>query len=177
MRILLLALLAVARSTSAQTADTPACPNVKKLKNLCMFVGDQADEPGAGDRYRYAYQRRLAEAACVDPQKDSKETQASKIAAVWKQYEAELTCNSLQFDVVNGSILKYAAMHQFDAFIRDAIKWGVPLNRVDESDGRTLLDYVRHHRDRNQGWAIGERFGQYYDLLRKAGAKHREELP
>jgi hypothetical protein len=173
MRILLLVTLLTAQVASAQDAD--ACPNPKKLKNLCMFVGDQSAEPAPAGHYRYTYQRKIAEAACVDPAKDSKETQSRKIAAMWKQYESQLTCNNVQFDVQNGSILKFAAAMMFDPFIRDAITWGVPLDRVD-ADGRTLLDYVRDHRDRNQGYSVGERFGQYYDMLRKAGARHRDEL-
>lgn len=63
-------------------------------------------------------------------------------------------------------------MHAFGAG-----KWGVNLNKVDVGDGRTLLDYIEYHMDRVRGGALEKKLKVYYDDLRKAGAKHRRELP
>ena len=91
-------------------------------------------------------------------------------------FEDRLYCNNLQFDVGNGSVLKFGVATKFGNFISDVITWGVNLNKVDETDERTLLDYVRWQMEENQGNPIAERMRLYYRALRKAGAKHRSEL-
>ncbi len=117
------------------------------------------------------------EAACVDSENDSVEVRNEKIGRMWKAFEnKELVCNSLQFDVPNGNIIKYAAMMNFDTFIRDVIRWNVNLNKVDAFDGRTLLDYLSFHIERTKGGEIEKKLKYYYGILRKAGAKHKSEL-
>lgn len=95
---------------------------------------------------------------------------------MWKRFEnKELICNNLQFDVSNGSAIKYAVAKLIDPLIRDVIRWKIDLNKVDETDQRTVLDYVRYRADRATGGAT-ENPRHYYETLREAGAKHRHEL-
>jgi len=115
------------------------------------------------------------EAACVNSS-DTEEEKNRKIRDLWLAMEDELVCDSSQFDVVNGSVLKYAVSTKFDDFIRDAVKWKVNLNRVDPSDSRTVLDYVSYHIQKHKGNSIENMFDYYYTLFRDAGAKHRSEL-
>jgi hypothetical protein len=72
--------------------------------------------------------------------------------------------------------VKWAVSYKFYDFINDIIKWGINLNRVDEADGRTALDYALFHIQRNKGNAMEPVYQDIYDTLRKAGAKHRREL-
>jgi hypothetical protein len=59
----------------------------------------------------------------------------------------------------------------------DEIDWQVDLNNVDPSDGRTVLDYIGDERDAaSQGSATRGRLDRYYNLLRRDGELHREEL-
>lgn len=159
-----------------KTASEPTCPNPKKVKNLCMYVSGQSIDPEPVGNYKYTYQRKMLEASCVDIGKDSKEEIAKKVSAMWQQMEGQFVCNSLQFDVQNGNILKMAAINSFDSFIDDAITWKVNLNRVDPSDNRTVLDYLKYHMERTKGGEIEKKLKFYYDQLRKAGAKHKSEL-
>jgi len=143
-----------------------------------MLISGRVKDSNPVGGYKYFYQRRVHEAAKVNPVEDSKDVIAKKISAMWATYEQLnlLVCNSTQFDVMDGSLLKYAVSYKFTDFIEDAIAWKVPLNRVDIIDGRTVLDYTRYHLQRNKGNALEEMFQIYYDMLRKAGARHREEL-
>jgi len=43
-------------------------------------------------------------------------------------------------------------------------------------DGRIVPDYIRYQLQRNKGNALEEKFQIYYHMLRKAGARHKEEL-
>lgn len=152
------------------------CSDPKKLRMLCMYVGGMSEDPEPRGRYRYKYQRKLFEAACVDLEKDSEATIAAKVSRVWRQYEDSLTCDNSRFDVVNGNLLKYAVNIKFDVFLYDVVDWKVNLNRVDSSDNRTVLDYVEYQMRINKGNASFRILESYYALLRKAGAKHQREL-
>ena len=171
--ILSLALLPVL--ASGQTA-AQECPDAKKVKALCMYI-DSRTPAEVSDSVRYKYQRQVLNAACVTPE-DSEAVKEQKIQSMWKQFEDRLVCNNLQFDVSNGNIIKFAASSLFDPFIYDVIKWKVELNRVDATDGRTVLDYLKYRIDQQQnGGPVKEQFEIYYRALREAGAKHKSELP
>jgi hypothetical protein len=55
--------------------------------------------------------------------------------------------------------------------------WKVDLNSLDDESGLTLLDYVDKELDENAGNANVPVLTDYYEVLRKAGAKHCAELP
>ena len=157
-------------------AASTTCPNKTKLTSICLMIGNRMKDPKPIDFNEYMYNRRILEASCVDPEKDSEEEKIKKIQKMWSQFEGELVCNSLTFDVVNGSYLKFAVANKFDEFINDVIDWKVNLNRVDASDGRTVLDYLKFQIDKNKGNAIERKLKHYYDILKAAGAKHKAEL-
>lgn len=149
------------------------CPNKKKLKNICMIVGERMED--SAGKNKYLYTTRFLDAACVTPT-DSDSVKSEKIRKTWEAYENDLKCNSTTFDVIDGSLLKFAVTRDFDDFLDDAIKWKVNLNKVDESDGRTLLDYLQFHIQRNNENSLAQKYKLYYFKLKKAGAKHKVEL-
>jgi hypothetical protein len=151
---------------------------LSKMMNLCTIISGRMKDNNPESGYKYLYQRRIYEAARVDKSTDSKEVIAKKIVNMWTVYEQLnlLKCNSTQFDVMDGSLLKYAVSYKFTEFIDEAIRWKVPLNKIDYTDNRTLLDYVQYHINRNKGNALEELFQIYYEKLRSAGAKHKTEL-
>lgn len=162
---------------AAVAEEETICPNPKKLRGLCMYVGSkEKDTQMQSRRYVWGYQRRLFEASCVDIKKDSEEMIAKKVQKAWNENEAMLKCKSTQFDITNGSILKYAVNMKFEEFLIDAVNWKVDLNKVDEADGATVLDYVKMQIERNKGLPSEPYLKSYYDMLKKAGAKHKSEL-
>lgn len=162
-------MIAVAKAA----ADEVTCPNRAKLKNLCTMVsGRMKDSSG---KNKYLYQTKFQEAACIQSS-DSEEQKNQKIREAWTKYESDLKCNSTQFDVMDGSLIKYSVSYRFDEFIDEVIKWKINLNKVDETDGRTPLDYIKYHIEKNKGNALEEKFQIYYDKLKAAGAKHKSEL-
>jgi hypothetical protein len=50
------------------------------------------------------------------------------------------------------------------------------MNKVDANDGGTVLDYIQTKINTVPSSDLKLRLKGYYDLLRKAGAKHRAEL-
>ena len=158
------------------TEGPTVCPNPKKLRGMCMLLSSQEKDAIPQGRFNYKYQRKFLEAACVDVNKDSEEVIAQKISKVWKENEDTLICNNTKFDVNNGNIIKFAANIKFDNFITDMALWKVNLNKVDKTDGRTVLDYIKDQIERNKGLATEPVLQGYYNQLKKAGAKHRVEL-
>ena len=152
------------------------CPNPKKLRGMCMLIDSQDRDPNPQGHFVYKYQRKFLEAACVDVNKDSEAVIAQKISKVWKENESTLICNNTKFDVGNGNIIKFAVNLKFDSFITDMTYWKVNLNKVDETDGRTVLDYIKVQIERNKGLVSEPVLQGYYNQLKKAGAKHRVEL-
>lgn len=156
--------------------EQPSCPNPKKLQNICMNLPDRTKDPKPKGDYEYMYQRKILDAACVDVENDSEEKVAQKVQMMWNLAGEHLNCLSIQFDANGGNILKYAVSTKFDEFLDDAIYWKINLNKVDEVDQRTVLDYVKYQIEKNKGKNIESKLQHYYKILREAGAKHKSEL-
>ena len=157
----------------AAQPPTPECPNRKKLRNLCMMIGDHMPDPKTPEKYMY--ETRLFQAGCVN-EGDSEEVIREKIRVAWNTYEDDLKCTNTMFDVSDGHLLKYAVVSYFDDFLDDAVRWKVNLNKVDAADNRTVLDYIKYHMEKSKGGALELKLKSYYDKLRAAGAKHKSEL-
>lgn len=162
---------AVKKTATEEPAS--ACPNPKKVKNLCMFIDGRTVD--SDNKFKFKYQKQIQEASCVTDS-DNKETKNKKIQAMWAKFENQLICNNLQFDVPNGNVIKYAANSLFDEFIYDVSLWKVNLNKVDETDGRTVLDYLKYKIELKKGTPLAEKLQHYYKVLKDAGAKHKNEL-
>jgi hypothetical protein len=156
------------------------CPDLEKIGNICLNLTNFTKDPAPRGEYSYMYQRKIYDAACVDLQKDSEALMKRKIQEMWRiderQPRPRMTCNNLQFDVASGNILKFAVRKRFQEFLEDAVWWGVHLNRVDASDQRTVLDYVKDELDRTSHPSTRSTLQAYYQILREGGAKHRSEL-
>jgi hypothetical protein len=153
------------------------CPNKSKLSNLCNAVSFMRKDSDPDSSYMWEYQRIIYEASCVDYETASDEEIRKKVNAMWDKYEKELRCAANDFDVSNGSILKYAISKQFREFIAEAAQvWKVNLNRVDSQDGRTVLDYLEDEIKAHKGGPSEPILRQYEKVLRKAGAKRKSEL-
>lgn len=166
--------LALVLFLGAAPAWAQDCPDPRKLRNICMAVSERIPEKDPGVTYRYRYRTQILQASCVEPS-DTKEQMRAKVAAMWRQNQPRLICNSLQFDIQNGSVFKFAINQFFDAFIDDAIELGVPLDTVD-ADGQTVMDYLRDKIERSQGKQTAKIFETYRERLRRAGAKYSSEL-
>lgn len=163
---------------SAALPDSRTCPDRRKVRNICSTISDKTkDSNPLSPSHQYLFQRQILEAACVDVAVDSREQIAKKVQVAWKALEDDLVCSGVQFDVQGGSIIKFAATKIFDVFIAQVVLWGVELNRVDPTDQRTALDYVKYKIEQNRNDPVAaQKFQSYYNRLRLAGAKHASEL-
>lgn len=152
------------------------CADKAKLEKICLDVLSKSSAPDESP-FQYSYEMKLHAAACANPEIENEEAVNRKIRAMWKRLENDLICNTTDFDVPRGSILKYAVkMRAFDLVSQAAESWKVNLNRVDEADGRTLLDYVRSEIEKNKGTNLEPVLKGYYKVLQRSGAKHKAEL-
>lgn len=161
---------------AAKMVSEANCPNEKKIQHICAYINDREPDKDPDSPYDYTYQRMVIEASCADMEKDSEALIAEKVSKMWSKFENKLICNSLRFDVHNGSIIKYAVASHFDQFIEDVAAWKVNLNKVDAHDKKTVLDYISDHLERSKNTPLEPDLKRYYQILRKAGAKHKREL-
>lgn len=172
--ILTILLLTISQVNIAQTKPAG-------LNTLCALVDTRmelSDEEKAKYKHQvvYKFEEKIYKLAKVEIGKDSATVVRSKVQQFWIKNEEYLTCDALSFNVQKGSIIKFAISRNFDDFINDIIKWGVPLNKIDNSDNRTVLDYIADEQARSKGSAFEPVYTKYYQQLRTAGAKHRKEL-
>jgi hypothetical protein len=166
----------IIRAATAASDKAECVPRPIKLRHLCSSIDSMERESGNEPGIYFRYHRNIYEAACVDPAKDDEATIAKKISAVWNANQNLLECNTTKIDIVNANVIKFAALMRFDEFLYDVVKWKVDLNKVDDFDGRTPLDYIRDEKNRLQGTPPGVLLERYYNILRSGGAKHKSEL-
>ncbi|WP_312767821.1 hypothetical protein [Epilithonimonas sp.] len=167
-------------SDSIQNNELPIiedCPKLSRRSVLCDSIQSRRDDTDPNSDYDYKFERDMDSIVCANPTKESREEINKKIHDVFVRYGDELYCDSLSFSVSKGNFLKAAVYNSCGAFLRKAvIDWRVPLNRIDQGDGRTPLDYIKNEMEKNKGSATESVLKGYYQLLRKYGAKHKSEL-
>lgn len=175
-------------ATSAAIARVPASPDQfvaqptaafqpEKLRGICNNIYGKIEDKTDRDNWAFAYERQIYEAAGVDFKHDTAAEARNKIKTMWMQNQSHLRCNRGDFDVTNGSVLKYAVAKRTFDFIDNATSvWGVELNLPDQSDGKTLLDYVEQKVVENAGNDLEPVLITYRDKLVSYGAKRSREL-
>lgn len=146
--------------------------NVAELRGICSAVHERTRVYGGTDRY--LYERLIRRAACAPT--DSEED-LSRIREVWRNNQKHFQCSTPNFDVSEGSILKYGIATRSYSIAYRAVQWKLDLNIVDRSDNRTVLDYIQGQKLANKGNDSIPQLDDVYELYRRNGAKHRSELP
>ena len=156
----------VAEAMTAEEEDE--CPNARPLRGICSHV----ISPELYDN-EYSYVTKIKKAACVKPD-DSEEVAHKKIREAWLKYEDRLICDTIAFSLRGGSILKAATVSLNKNFYNHVVKWGVNLNRIDPTDGKTVLDFIQDKLKENPPNI--EFYRAYYKVLKEHGAKHAIEI-
>lgn len=182
--ILILSILLTSFISLGQvTNEVCDCPKPTKddLLNICHSIYVRESYNGT-EPFTWEYQRRLWEIACVNPLKDTPEEVINKIQCFWNKYRADFTCDNYVDSLVsNKNIIKFCLERGFTAFVTEAVKkYHLDMNFTDK-DGKTVLDCIIELRDicskrpPVDEYKIKE-YNRFYDMLRKNGAKHANEL-
>src|SRR5688572_1182313 len=126
----------------ATPADIEAA---KRYRHLAMYI-DSRTEAEEGSRWRYTALTQVVRAAGVQVHSPLSPAEKEQVRQMWVRFEEKglLVCNNLQFDVANGSVLKFAVSSLFDPFVYFCGDLKLGLTRVDETDDRTILDYPKY---------------------------------
>ncbi len=152
------------------------CPTPVNVANLCMAVGEKYSERNPSLGTKYAYQNQIYRASCVEAG-DSEDIIRAKVQHFWNRFHSELSCSPLGFSVRNGHLLKLAVERNSEDFVEEAIlDWKVSLNHVDQTDQRTVLDYIDAEVKKASGTTRERILKRYFDLFRENGAKFKREL-
>ncbi|HYG27126.1 MAG TPA: hypothetical protein VD906_09480 [Caulobacteraceae bacterium] len=161
-------LLAIFNPNAAPAQPLPE-PDFIQLQGVCDDVSVKNSRAVVEKVYR---------AARLQPG-DTVEVARRKIQNLWAQgHRKQLRCDAVDFEVGNGSILKYSVRtREFNLLFAAIEKWHVPLNYVDEYDGGTILDYIEklqeEYRDDRQ---LLETLTSYGKLIRQHGGRRASEL-
>lgn len=161
-------------------ATDKSCPALEttlgSIDNVCTYVSFGTKDPNPmWPRYKFKYQRVILEASRVEPT-DTPEIIQRKVSTMWPLFQDYISCT---WEIQLGSFLKYGltSSSYSDNFILDITRnWKVPLNDIDPSDGKTLMDFIREKIVLNKDTALGPILEGYYVRLREAGGKHKSEL-
>lgn len=146
-----------------------------RFRSLCGFIDSQVTEPEGSIDF-YSYQRKAYDVGKVTL-RDSATSTRKKVQHLFVLNQSIMDCDALSFSVSNGSMLKLAVARKFDDFIQEAVvDWRVPLNRVDQSDGRTVLDFINDELARASGTPLEGKLRYYQQTFRAAGARTAREL-
>ena len=153
------------------------CRGIKNRQSvICDSIEGKKEDPDPESDFDYKYERDMYNIVCADPTKESKKEIIRKIHNYWFDNIDDFYCDSGSFNVPKGNIIKNAISAGFFPFLKSTISWKIPLNTIDQSDNRTVLDYVKNELDKYKGTPIEGGLKSNYYWLRKAGAKHKSEL-
>lgn len=141
-RLLFLFLLPI--TVFSQDSPAKPCPDPgNDVRQLCDYLVLQTKARGtATDTVEYFYEQLLWEFACAKMGVDDLETAKKKIQVFWNRYKTKCTCNSVNFPVKDGSVLKYSINHKFLEFIDMLVtNYELDINFIDPADNKNLLDY------------------------------------
>ena len=114
--------------------------SLESLAGLCSSVFERTRAP-ANSGFRYDFDRLIFEAAGASPDPTAAQNK-TKVRALWRGAQESFRCNSNNFPVPDGNVLKLAASERSMLPLWRALDWGLELNYIDRSDGRTILDYI-----------------------------------
>ena len=145
-----------------------------------MYIGNGTLDPQPlSSRYPFLYHRKFFEAAGAlsDTARTDEAILTAKIRRLWVARPDYLTCNNTQFEITDGSLIKFAATSNLDRFIADVAVWGVGTHDYDDYDRQTVVDYITVQIYKNRGTALAATLLRYYTRLREWGYRHYAELP
>lgn len=114
------------------TLPTVLQPSGGQFNSLCIFI----------ERKDYAYEDRLWLMSGINSG-DSRLVIIAKVQKMMYNNWKSCKCNSTSFGVRDGNLLKYSVNRKFENFVDDMVEtYGIDINRIDPSDGKTLLDFM-----------------------------------
>lgn len=178
LKLLTLSVIFYAQEKETKKIDFSKCkPTMPNPGQFCGYVGAKFPYLESDGNFDYIFQQVMFESACAHVENMSEKEIAQKLREWWDLYKDKLLCDSMQFNVTNGSVFKRAINGGVTAFVDDAVYYKLDLNFVDKVDNRTVLDYtqdeIKKHMETSETRKVLE---GYYQKLRNAGAKHKSEL-
>jgi len=132
-----------AKKTSVLDKDCPP-PTINDYKAICAHIATRAKDNQNNYYFTdYAYEKKLLQMSCADLDLDSEEIVKKKLQFFWNKYKTKCKCDSLDFILSNGNILKYALSQKMPEVIENlADTYGLNINFIDPADGLNLLDWI-----------------------------------
>lgn len=156
------------------------CTKILKNSDYKAICGDIAARnriqgPDA-KYYEFHYEKRIWDLSCADPHVDTEEVSKQKIGIMWNKYKKDFKCDSLEFNVQNGNLLKFSISQSMPEVIETlAITLGLDINFVDPADNKNVLDYVNFEITRlsklQNSAAVIKIYNEYRDEIIGLGAK------
>jgi hypothetical protein len=133
----------------AEKLEADGCtkrPAVSDFKAICSDISARTKAPAnESESYEFYYEKRIWELSCANPGTDDEKTANAKINKMWNKYKKDFKCDTLDFALSNGNILKFSLSQKMPEVIETlAGTYGLDINFVDPKDNMNVLDYVNN---------------------------------
>ena len=120
--------------------DCPAPERVDYAK-ISRYIRDK--EKSLEASLTFLFEEHLLKMSCVDLKNDTRETIIQKVNCMWNIYKTKFACDSLEFNVPNGNVLKFAMNFNFpDAIYLLVDHYGLDVTFIDPADGLSFIGYL-----------------------------------
>ena len=137
-----------------EVCDCPA-PSIVDYAKMCSYSKDKII--ASEESLSYLFEEILLNMSCVDLKNDSQETIIQKVNCMWNKYKTKFACDSLEFNVPNGNILKFNMNFNFPDFIYLLVdQYGLDVTFVDPADGLTFVEYLDQEISKIQKFGPGK---------------------
>ena len=173
------ALITQAQDKKAEDCNCPK-PTEKQFTYVCNSIYAKKDAI-EGSQFGFQFQEDLWEMSCAKVGVDSPEQAKRKIQCMWNKYKEEFRCDG-HSDVTldNANVLKFSVDTGFSQFLITVVKkYELDVNFKDQTDGKTILDFVKAQLAFYRNSTFTSKANEYqriYDLLIKYGAKRAKDL-
>ena len=132
-------------TTQAQEKKVEVCncpePERVDYAKICSYTRDK--KIAKEESLNYLFQEILLKMSCVDLKNDSQETIIQKVNCMWNKYKTKFACDSLEFNVPNGNVLKFTLNFNFPDFVYYmGDYYNVDFMFIDPADGKTIIQYL-----------------------------------
>jgi hypothetical protein len=153
--LLATAFICQAQEEKVEVCDCPEPERVDYAK-ICSYTRDKklAPEESSLD---YLFEEILLKMSCVDLKNDSRETIIQKVNCMWNKHRTKFACDSLEFNVPNGNVLKFTMNFNFPDFIYwVGNKYNLDFTFIDPADGKTIIQYLDEEISKTTKYGLGK---------------------
>jgi hypothetical protein len=142
--------------TVAAVADGCPAPEKVDYAKICSYSRDKKLAPEDSE-LNYLFEQQILKMSCATEGKDSPQAIKQKTSIMWNTYRTKFACDSLEFNVPNGNILKFSMNFNFPDFIYTMVNtYDLDMDFKDPADNKTIIEYLDEEIAKTTKFGVGK---------------------